>query len=274
MFFRSLLILIEVLSITVLNYYMASSYYSLDVLYCLPVIQTARFAAIRSENDSETFVLSFVAITCAVAWSLVEAAVTWPSFPISAVLMNIITRGVTFSIIARVIVKLWKDRESARKDTLTGLANRFELTKSLDELQIQSERTGDPYTLLFFDIELFRIFNQEFGLQAGDDVLKQLAVVLQESTKINDVVSRFMSDEFFILLPNMDEQLSHKVATRICGAAARKFKQNGWDITLSYGLVSEIGTHKRLEDLIEIARTNKNQHKDSQVSKGMTFEGA
>jgi diguanylate cyclase (GGDEF)-like protein len=249
---------------------MASSYYSLDVLYCLPVIQTARFAAIQTQDKSETFTLSFVAITCAVAWSLVEAAVTWPIFPISAVLMNIVTRTVTFSIIARVIVKLWKDRESARKDSLTGLANRFELAKSLEDVQSQSEISGNPYTLLFFDIEYFKTFNEEFGLQSGDDVLIKLANVLQEATKINDVVSRIMSDEFFILLPDMDEQLSHKVAIRICGAAERMFRQNKWKLTLSYGLTSETGKRKMLDDLIRIARENKNNNKGLQVSSSMS----
>jgi diguanylate cyclase (GGDEF)-like protein len=249
---------------------MASSYYSLDVLYCLPVIQTARFAAIRTQDDAETFTLSFVAITCAVAWSLVEAAVTWPNFPGSAVLMNIITRTVTFLIIARVIVKLWKDRESARKDNLTGLANRFELVKSLDYVQSQSEISGNPYTLLFFDIEYFKIFNEEFGLQSGDDVLIKLANVLQEATKISDVVSRIMSDEFFVLLPDMDEQLSHKVAQRICAAAERMFRQNKWQLTLSYGLISEVGKRENLDDLIRIARENKNNNKGLQISSSLS----
>ena len=257
MFFRSLLILVEVVFITVLNYYMASSYYSLDVLYCLPVIQTARFAAIRDEKNSENFTLFFVAMVCAFAWSLAEAAVTWPSFPISAVLMNVVTRAVTFSIIARVIVKLWKDRESSRKDSLTGLANRFELTKSLDDVQRQSQITGNPYTLLYFDIEYFKIFNQAFGLQTGDDVLKQLAIVFQEATKVNDIASRIMSDEFYILLPDMDAELSQKVAIRICGAAERMFSKYGWKLTLSYGFVSQIGSQKNLDELIQMARDNK-----------------
>jgi diguanylate cyclase (GGDEF)-like protein len=257
MLFRSLLILVEVVFITVLNYYMASSYYSLDVLYCLPVIQTARFAAIRDETSGENFTLFFVAIVCAVAWSMAEAAVTWPSFPISAVLMNVVTRAVTFTIIARVIVKLWKDRESARKDSLTGLANRFELSKSLEEVQRLSLISENPYTLLFFDIEYFKAFNQEFGLQVGDDVLKQLAIVLQEATKVSDVASRIMSDEFFILLPDMDAELSQRVALRICGAAERMFAKKGWKLTLSYGYVTQIGSKNNLDELIQIARENK-----------------
>ena len=257
MLFRSLLILVEVVFITVLNYYMASSYYSLDVLYCLPVIQTARFAAIRDETSSENFTLFFVAMVCAVAWSLAEAAVTWPNFPVSAVLMNVVTRAVTFSIIARVIVKLWKDRESARKDSLTGLANRYELTKSLEEVQRQSEITGNPYTLLFFDVEYFKAFNQSFGFQTGDDVLKQLAIVLQDATKVNDIASRIVSDEFYILMPDMDAELSEKIALRICGAAEKMFTKYGWKLNLTYGFVSQIGNQKNLDELIELARDNK-----------------
>jgi len=103
MIFQALLIAIEVLFITVLNYYMSSSYYSLDVLYCLPVIQTARFSALQAQTTSGAYTLPFVAIICAIAWSAAEAAVVWPSFPIDAYLMNVLTRGVTFTIVERVI---------------------------------------------------------------------------------------------------------------------------------------------------------------------------
>ena len=54
MFIRVFLIFLEVLIITVMNYYMATSYYSLDVLYCLPVIQTASFSALQVQRSSDT----------------------------------------------------------------------------------------------------------------------------------------------------------------------------------------------------------------------------
>jgi hypothetical protein len=55
----------------------------------------------------------------------------------------------------------------------------------------------------------------------------------------------------------MDEELSQKVAIRICGAAERMFTKFGWKLTLSYGFVSQIGSQKSLDELIQLARENK-----------------
>ncbi len=269
MIFKAFLILIEVLCITVLNYYMSSSYYSLDVLYCLPVIQTARFAALQSQSTSGTYTLPLVAIICAIAWSAAEAAVVWPSFPIDAFLMNVLTRGVTFTIIARVIAKLWRDKEFIRKDSLTGLANRLELSGKLEEIQLKSHSSGMPYTLLFINIDKFRVFNDEFGHQSGDDVLKVLAESLLEVTKTQDVVSRIASDEFFILLPETDDSLIQQLALRFCKAAEKKFSLKGWNITLSFGYATDTGNKKNLEDLIRIAteKMKNNRLSSSLISK-------
>ena len=253
MIIRSFLIGIEVLFITVLNYYMSSSYYSLDVLYCLPVIQTARFAALQTHSSSGAYTLPIVAIICAIAWSAAEAAVVWPSFPIGALLMNILTRGVTFTIIARVIAKLWKDKESARKDVLTGVANRLELSSRLEDIQLKSKVSGLPYSLLYVNIDGFREFNDISGHQVGDNALKQLAETLQEATKAQDVVSRIASDEFFIILTETDENLIKQLAVKVCRAAEKKFIQNGWKLTLSFGFTTERGTQKSVEELIRLA---------------------
>lgn len=264
MILRSFLIGIEVLFITVLNYYMSSSFYSLDVLYCLPVIQTARFSALQTQSPSGVYTLPIVAIICAIAWSAAEAAVVWPSFPISALLMNVLTRGVTFTIIARVIAKLWKEKESVRKDSLTGLANRLELSSRLEEVQLHSQDSGKPYTLLFINIDHFREFNDISGHQSGDDVLILLAETLLEVTKKQDVVSRIASDEFFILMPETNEKVTHQLATRICKAAERKIEQNGWKLTLSFGFATQTGDQKSLEELIRLAtehlKKNRNAH--------------
>jgi diguanylate cyclase (GGDEF)-like protein len=245
---------------------MASSYYSLDVLYCLPVIQTARFSALQSQTSSGTYTLPIIAIICAVAWSAAEAAVMWPSFPIGAVLMNVLTRGVTFTIIARVIAKLWRDKESIRKDSLTGLANRLELSNRLEEIQAQSQSSGSHYTLLFINIDHFRAFNDEFGHQSGDDVLILLANTLLEVTKAQDVVSRIASDEFVILLPSTDEKLINQLAVRLCKAAEKKLHQNGWNLTLSFGYTTDIGKTKDFEDLMRVATEKLKSNRNSLTS--------
>ncbi len=263
MIFKSFLLLVEVLIITVLDYYMASSFYSLDVLYCLPVIQTARFSSLQRDSFSGSYTIHLVAIACAIAWSVVEAMVVWPNFPISAIAMNILTRAVTFTVIARVVMKLWKDKEHEVKDSLTGLSSRVELARKLEEVQAQSERHGNPHSLLFINIDRFRKFNDEFGHKMGDEVLIQLAKTLQGRTKEDDMVSRIASDEFLVLLRDADQKLSLVMGTRLCAAAQSAFKDLGWDLTLSFGQVTEIGRQKSLEELIRLAGENLKANRNS-----------
>ena len=265
MLLRIFLIVLEVVFITVLNYYMASSYYSLDVLYCLPVIQTAHFKALQSQRSTDTQLLYAIAIFCALAWSLAEATVVWPDFPVSAFLMNVITRAVTFMVIGRVITKLWKEKENLRKDVLTGLANRVEFVKWFEDRQLESQRSQKPYSLLFFNIDNFRALNDKHGHHVGDKTLQALAATLLENSRSNDGTSRIGSDEFVLLLTEADEQICLILADRIHRAAEDIFKHNNWDISLSYGHVTDMGNARSVHELIRLAGEkmylNRNAHK-------------
>lgn len=253
MILRIFLIVIEVLFITILDYYMASSFYSLDVLYCLPVIQTARLGALQKQRNSDSHTLSIVAVFCAIAWSLAEAAISWPNFPLSAFLMNVVTRSVTFTIIGRVITKIRKDKQYARKDWLTGLPDRQEFIKWFEIKQDQSEGSGRPYSLIVFNIDRFREFNDKHGYQVGDQALVMLANTLLENSRGEDTASRLGSDEFLLLLSDTDVKTCDFLASRIISAAKNSFQGNGWDLSLSYGMVTETGLSRSVDDLLRAA---------------------
>lgn len=263
MLLRFFLIVLEVVFITVLDYKMAAHYYSLDVLYCLPVIQTARFNAFQSLRRSDSQTLTIVAVLCALAWGLAEAAITWPNFPISAFLMNVVTRAVTFTIIGRVVTKLWKDKEHSHKDDLTGLVNRLEFIKKFEARQLKSERIHEPYSLLFINIDHFRMLNDKQGHQVGDEALKVLSATLRENSRSVDLASRIGGDEFVLLLPGTDKQTSELLGSRIARAAEEKFNQYGWDIALSFGHVTEIGKGRSVDELLRAADENMKLNKQN-----------
>ena len=262
-----ILIFLEVLIITVMNYYMASSFYSLDVLYCLPVIQTASFSALQVQRKTDTQVLSMVAIACALAWSVAEAAVSWPNFPMSAFFMNVFTRGVTFMVIGRVITKLWQDKQYTRKDWLTGLANRAEFVEWVEVCQAKSEKSGRPYSLLVINIDHFRALNDKLGHPVGDEALVVLSNTLLENTRSNDIAARIGSDEFVLLSTDSTEQSCNILRDRIVLAAEKKFRDHGWDITLSFGSVTETGNKREVDEIVraatEIMQSNKSEKKAS-----------
>ncbi len=248
-----ILLIAEVMLITYLNYWVAGSYYSLDVLYCLPVIQAARPGAIRAKRSSDTQTAMVVGILCAAIWSYVEVAIAWPIFPLSAFLVNVLTRTVTFTIIGRVVTKLWKDREYARKDSLTDLSNRLEFVEKLEIEQDRSARSLKPYSVLFIDVDQFKSLNDNHGHHVGDDALKVIAALLINNTRIIDTIARIGGDEFMLLFPETDAHACEKFVHRITLASVETFNHLGWTISLSIGQVTETGKNKAADEVMRAA---------------------
>lgn len=257
------LIVAEVFIISLLNYAVvslfpieSSRYISLDVLFCLPVIETAHLTSIRANRRYDTNTPIFVGITLALIWSATEVAISWPYFPMIVFALNTFTRSVIFTVIGRVLVKLWREREYARKDMLTGLANRVELLDRLEIEQGHSERSGRPYSVLFIDIDLFKALNDTHGHQVGDEALKMLASILRSSSRKVDVAARLGGDEFVLLLPDTDEQSCEVMIKRIEAATKQAFEEQFWQVTLSIGKSTKIGKTKDVDWVIRLADEN------------------
>jgi diguanylate cyclase (GGDEF)-like protein len=253
MFWMLSLIVLEVALITFLNYKLTALYYSLDVLYCLPVIQAAHLNAIRAQRKSDTHMPTVMGVLVAISWSLAEAAVSWPYYPLNAVAMNIFTRGVTLTVLARIMANLWKEKAYSRRDALTGLANRLDFFERFEAEQSRSERSGTPYSLLFIDIDNFKMLNDSRGHAVGDQALKSFAEILIKHSRKVDTVSRFGGDEFVLLFPETDDNICQALVARIQLAADERFHDQGWPISLSIGSVTETGKRRGTDGLLHQA---------------------
>ena len=260
---RILLIVAEIFLISFLGYALAKyppiemwRYISLDVLYCLPIIQTARLATIHATRRSDTQTSTFVGIAVALVWSVTDAVISWPYFPMSAFLLNTFTRSVIFTVIGRVLVKLWRENEYARKDMLTGLANRVELLERLEVEQGRSERSGRSYSLLFIDIDCFKALNDIHGHRVGDEALQVLSNILKESSRQVDVAARLGGDEFVLLLPDTDARSCNILTKRIESSTKQAFEGRSWPISVSIGRATETGRTQTAEGVIQLADKN------------------
>ncbi len=253
MFWRFALVVAEILFITFLDYKMSGAFYSLDVLYCLPIIQAARIGTIRSLRHSDTQMSALVGVIAAVAWSIAEAAVVWPNYPLGAFTMNIFTRSITFTVLGRVVAKLWKERDYSRKDALTGLANRLELAEKFAAEQLRSERSNRPYSLLFIDIDQFKMLNDNHSRRVGDEVLKAVSGILRDNSRSVDTVARIGEEEFAILFPETDEYICGVLVMRVKSASEKKFQTEGWSISLSIGHVTVTGSARSFDEILHEA---------------------
>ena len=147
-------------------------------------------------------------------------------------------------------------REMALVDPLTGLSNRRQLDAML-KLHIEhAEQGGRPVSCLLLDVDHFKKFNDDFGHDAGDAVLRAVGGVLTHSVRGEGNAFRYGGEEFLLLMPGMGiEQARERAEVIRRNIADLQLQHNGQAlgrITASFGL-STYPDHGRAETLISIA---------------------
>lgn len=134
--------------------------------------------------------------------------------------------------------------EQANRDPLTGLYNRRYLDTTLERELARCQREGQPLTLMLIDLDHFKRINDTWGHQAGDEVLRQLADMLESHARLADVACRYGGEEFLLLLPNMPLEIAVARAEqwRIAFANATvAFGEFRMQATLSIGIATYPG---------------------------------
>jgi two-component system, cell cycle response regulator len=124
-------------------------------------------------------------------------------------------------------------------DALTGLYNRAYLLNQIGVLAERSASQGIGLAVLMLDIDHFKQINDRYGHLAGDDVLRQVAAVIRESTRSEDLVARFGGEEFVVVLPVSVPDLAADRAERIRSNLAERTvmaEGTGIRVTASIGL--------------------------------------
>jgi len=168
-------------------------------------------------------------------------------------------------------------------DTLTGVNNRRFLEQRLGEEIDRVQRSSEPLSCFFLDVDFFKKVNDTYGHQAGDQVLVAVANVIREQLRNNDVLARYGGEEFVALLANIDEAMAVDIAERIrkkIKALAIEAQNEVISVTISIGSVtykpakrSHLSSTEIGADLIhqadEALYKAKNSGRDKVVSAGI-----
>jgi len=133
-----------------------------------------------------------------------------------------------------------KLRAQSVRDPLTGLYNRRYLDESLELEIARAVRSDSPIAAIMLDIDFFKSFNDTFGHEAGDLVLKQVADILARSMRKGDIAGRYGGEEFLLLMPGADleramaraEVMRKTIGTLDIGFAGQKLGR----VTASFGV--------------------------------------
>ncbi len=130
------------------------------------------------------------------------------------------------------------------RDSLTGLANRRAFDEVMKDAWSRALRDAQPVSLIMADVDHFKLYNDSFGHQQGDECLRAVARVLTaEARRPADLVARYGGEEFCVVLPNVDLEGAQVVAERIRAAVEslgipRASPGIGAVVTLSLGVAS------------------------------------
>lgn len=175
---------------------------------------------------------------------------------------QVITRNQSLEVVleesASEIEKLRRDLAKARKesltDSLTGLSNRKAFDSEIQRVLEIAQKEKSPFSVLMLDIDHFKSFNDSFGHQVGDQVLRLVARCLTDGIKGKDLAARYGGEEFIIILPETELAAGVAVANNLRKVVANKDVVNRGTgerlarITMSVGVAQFSG----LEDVDEL----------------------
>ncbi|MEZ6057923.1 MAG: diguanylate cyclase [Planctomycetaceae bacterium] len=168
----------------------------------------------------------------------------------------------------------------ATRDALTGCLNRRSFFSRFDDEWKSAIRHKTPLSAVMVDIDHFKSVNDNHGHATGDEVLRKVAAVLQETARETDIVARYGGEEFSILMPHTDTAAAQQGAERI-RVAISELKIGTLSVTASLGIASiseGISDPQTLLDhadkcLYVAKRNGRNQVvRYDQIPKGTTIE--
>lgn len=168
----------------------------------------------------------------------------------------------------------------SRTDHLTGLFNRGYWEESLEQEFLRCTRNNRPASLILFDIDHFKQFNDRYGHQAGDEVLRTVGGVLKTFRRSTDIAGRYGGEEFGIILPETTADQAMVFAERLrkrIAATRVDWEDSALQVTISLG-VSQFDSHmtshqKWVEQSDQALYAAKDQGRNTTVAAGLLDDG-
>jgi diguanylate cyclase (GGDEF)-like protein len=146
-------------------------------------------------------------------------------------------------------------RQLATTDPMTGLLNRRSFLSQAESEWQRSSRFAQPLSLLILDIDHFKHVNDNFGHDAGDQVISRVAQICDAQKRAHDLAARYGGEEFVLMMPETDLAGAYRFAERLREAVAEDDIAHGEKVikaTVSIG-VAEMAQAKSVDDMLKLA---------------------
>jgi diguanylate cyclase (GGDEF)-like protein len=171
--------------------------------------------------------------------------------------LNTIIRTVFYSFVTFLVAALHKaqkeERLSARTDFVTGAVNARYFNELLQMEVERIRRYPHPITVVFIDIDNFKLVNDLFGHKMGDEVLRCIADELKSQLRTTDCIARLGGDEFALLLPSTRQADAQVAISKVHNHLRAEMRRRNLPVTFSMGAVTCIVAPYSAEQIVNMA---------------------
>lgn len=222
---------------------------SFVVFYLIPVFLVAWYAGSNAG--------ALISLASGVAWFAADMITAGRHVTLGILGWNVVTKLGLFLIVnytaASLRASLDRERELARTDYLTKVANSRYFTELAQAEINRAGRYYHPFTVAYLDIDNFKTVNDEWGHSAGDELLALVAQTIRGSLRLTDVVARLGGDEFALLLPETGSEAAQVVVQKVYQSLIAATERRMWPVTFSVGVVTFMNPPGSVDDMIKMA---------------------
>lgn len=220
-----------------------------SLFYLIPIILVT-----WAVNQNAGLLMSFVSALTLLGAELVAGQLY--SHPLIYAL-NTLIRTVFYSFVTYLVAALHKsqkeERLAARTDFVTGAVNARYFNELLHMEVERIRRYPHPITVVFIDVDNFKLVNDLFGHKTGDEVLRCIASELKSQLRSTDFIARLGGDEFALLLPSARQADAEVVISKVHAHLRAEMRRRNLPVTFSMGVVTCVVPPYSAEQIINMA---------------------
>lgn len=229
--------------------YLTGNEITFSLFYLLPIV-----LATLTVNQSAGLLISFLSALTLLG-AEIAAGQTYSSPMIY--FLNTMIRAVFYFFVTYLVSALHKsqieERLAARTDFVTGAVNARFFNELLQMEIDRIRRYPHPITVVYIDIDNFKLVNDLYGHQIGDEVLRDIVNELKSQLRKTDIVARVGGDEFVLMLPSTRQEEAEVVLAKVRPNLQEAMKRRNWPVTFSMGVVTCVAPPYSSQQLIQMA---------------------
>lgn len=214
--------------------YLAGSALSLSLFYLAPVSLTAWLLG----RGPSALMILLAASLATLADVTATSEPLHPATPYWNLLMHIGISWAFVYLLLRLKRDLAQEAALSRTDALTGLANPRAFYETAERELERMRRYGGVTTVVYLDLDNFKLVNDRFGHRVGDELLRSVAQIMGTTLRKTDTAARLGGDEFALLLPHTDAQQGRAAIAKLRERLLAAMRKRQWPVTFSIGVLS------------------------------------